>query len=377
MRPRRAAARHGRNLHALVQRAQQLFGRRSGHCTGACPPPWVVRAGAPACAADHRVAKAGGLERRCSATFLHALAFEIIVQRGVNSNQRLQQADVERFQHRVALVALKAELVDRVTQRAAETHRMKWIFAFSQSRNLQRLGQPLRQWRERGFSRVANARRKAIDHHRLFHLVVLDQRQAQRVAAGGLRGLFFAAGEQLVDGRIDVAVDCREKRIGEFALIDQQAPHRFFQRRRSAVIGVDRLNRFARGFGQQRIELHTHRLAHLADHAMHGRATGASWGRSGGGAHRSIGQRARRPGPRVERLADYTPVAAALIAADLAASRAIGSPVKREKRPTTPAKRPVFGRTSGRHGPGSMTARPSFGSLPPQTQPQTGRLPDR
>ena len=33
----------------------------------------------------------------------------------------------------------------------------------------------------------------------------------------------------------------------------------------------------------------------------------------------------RRPGPRVERLADYASIAAALIAIDLAASRAIGA----------------------------------------------------
>src|SRR4030095_14057176 len=120
----------------------------------------------------------------------------------------------------MTLVTLKPELVDGIAKRAAETNWMKWIFAISKSGNLQRLGEPLRQWRERGIRRVANARRKAIDHHRLFHRVVLEQRQMQRIGAGRLCRLFLAAREQLVDCTIDVAINGGEKCVGELTVID-------------------------------------------------------------------------------------------------------------------------------------------------------------
>ena len=62
--PRSTAAWNRRNLHPLIQRTQQLFRGRAGHRAGCVPTlsrtPW--RDGPLTCTADHRIAKAGGLE---------------------------------------------------------------------------------------------------------------------------------------------------------------------------------------------------------------------------------------------------------------------------------------------------------------------------
>ena len=107
--------------------------------------------------------------------FLDALLLQLPVQFLVELGQRMAERAIERLDDDQPLVALEAKLLDRLAERPAEADRMKRILAIAQPWNFEHRREALRQRTELLIGGIADARRKAVQQHVFFHLVVVDQ----------------------------------------------------------------------------------------------------------------------------------------------------------------------------------------------------------
>ncbi len=277
-------------VHPLEQGGQQLLG---GGATRRCRRRGRVRgqAGARGCC-GHRPGSAGRLRRRLGRgrggadtgspmtvadrfPVRHALLLELLVQRRIHGEQGLLQRHLERLDDRLALLALEPELVHRAAQRAAVTQRMEWILASPELRQPQRAGDAPGQRTVFGIGGVAQPCRDAVDHRLLFHLVVIDQRQAP--AARARRFLRHVAAVQMVLQRcVHFLVERREERRGEHGIADQDVARRALQRAGHRQVELDCLHRvLCRGL-QVRFERPARGLPHAGQGALRGGASGGS-----------------------------------------------------------------------------------------------------
>ena len=204
----------------------------------------------------------------------HALLLEPLVERRIHGDQGLLQRHLERLDDGLALLALEPELVHRAAQRTAVTQRVEWILAIPERRQAHRAGDSLGQRNVLGIGGVAQSRRDTLDHRLLFHLVVVDQRQALAAHACRLRRV-VAAVQVVFERRVHFLVERGEERAGKRCVAGEHVARRALQRTGQRQVEFERLHRvLGRGL-QQRFERPARGLPHVGQRALHGGSGGA------------------------------------------------------------------------------------------------------